>query len=302
MSFESRILFESSQLRIGRFRCRAGSELWQTENYTGQFPIVVFPRIPVGIRQAARPCVIATPIHVMLYNSRHPYRRELIDPRGDISDFFALGPGLIRDIGTSANMQIDEDCLSPFASSHSPCPSRTYLIQRAVFHLVESGQSVDPLFVEETFMSLLPDLLRDSWISRYIPTGASSGTERGQRDQVESAKEFISREFRQPLKIEDIARVADCSVYHLCRIFKKFTGLTVHRFLTHCRLRSSIEEVMDGNLPLTRVALDLGFCSHSHFTNAFRAAFGMPPRQLRERPSTVLTKGPLPQNGKNSGN
>ena len=111
---------------------------------------------------------------------------------------------------------------------------------------------------------------------------------------MESAKEFISRNFRQPLKMDDIARVADCSVYHLCRIFKKFTGLTVHRFLTQCRLRSSMEEVMDGSQPLTRVALELGFCSHSHFTNAFRTAFGMPPRKLRDRPHLALVRDGLP--------
>lgn len=294
MNFESRILFQSSQLHIGRFRCNAASDLWQTENYTGQYPIVVFPRIPVAIHQAARPSVVATPIHVMLYNSCHPYRRELIDPRGDISDFFALQPGLIREISESAGGHVDDDCRAPFASSHSACPSRTYLIQRALFGLVESGKQVDPVFIDETFMNLLPDLLQSSWVFSRRGKDATSAVQRGQRDQVEASKAFISQQFRQPLKMEDIARVADCSVYHLCRIFKKFTGLTVHRFLTHCRLRCSMEEVMDSNRPLTRVALDLGFCSHSHFTNAFRAEFGVPPRRMRDMPHLALLQNDLP--------
>ncbi|NIP90808.1 MAG: AraC family transcriptional regulator, partial [Gammaproteobacteria bacterium] len=34
---------------------------------------------------------------------------------------------------------------------------------------------------------------------------------------------------------------------------------------------------------LTDLALDLGFSSHSHFTAAFRAAFGVPPSVYRKQ-------------------
>jgi AraC family transcriptional regulator len=32
---------------------------------------------------------------------------------------------------------------------------------------------------------------------------------------------------------------------------------------------------------ITELALDLGFCSHSHFSNAFKAVYGVAPSTLR---------------------
>ena len=67
-----------------------------------------------------------------------------------------------------------------------------------------------------------------------------------------------------------------CTI-HLARIFQQQTGVPVHRYLTQLRLRASLEQLADDVNDLTAVALDLGFSSHSHFTDAFRREFGHSP-------------------------
>jgi len=47
--------------------------------------------------------------------------------------------------------------------------------------------------------------------------------------------------------------------------------------------------VLDG-AELAPLALDLGFASHSHFTAAFRAAYGVVPSALRRLPRAALRK------------
>ena len=52
------------------------------------------------------------------------------------------------------------------------------------------------------------------------------------------------------------------------------------------RLRAALERIADGE-DVATLALALGFSSHSHFTSAFRRAFGVAPSQVRS--SKILT-------------
>ena len=63
----------------------------------------------------------------------------------------------------------------------------------------------------------------------------------------------------------------------LCRLFRRHTGMTLHEYRTELRLRDALDRLASRRGDLTRIALDLGFSSHSHFTAAFRRAFGMTP-------------------------
>jgi AraC-like DNA-binding protein len=46
-------------------------------------------------------------------------------------------------------------------------------------------------------------------------------------------------------------------------------------------LREGLERLLDDPLHISRIALDVGFASHSHFTDAFRAEYGRSPQQVR---------------------
>jgi AraC-like DNA-binding protein len=44
----------------------------------------------------------------------------------------------------------------------------------------------------------------------------------------------------------------------------------------------ALERLDAGERDLTRLALDLGYSSHSHFTDAFRRSFGVTPSTARK--------------------
>jgi len=50
------------------------------------------------------------------------------------------------------------------------------------------------------------------------------------------------------------------------------------------RLRTALELIPGNENNLTDLAFQLGFSSHSHFTLAFRKAFGVPPTQIQQVP------------------
>ena len=57
--------------------------------------------------------------------------------------------------------------------------------------------------------------------------------------------------------------------------------MTLTSYRHALRLRLGLDAVRDRTIPLTDVALDLGFCSHSHFTAVFHRHFGITPSQFR---------------------
>lgn len=81
-----------------------------------------------------------------------------------------------------------------------------------------------------------------------------------------------------------LAREAKLSRYHFLRIFQQLTGLTPHRYVLRTRLRRAATRLMMEKVKVLEIALDSGFGDVSNFNHAFRAEFGVSPRNLRISP------------------
>jgi AraC-like DNA-binding protein len=62
-------------------------------------------------------------------------------------------------------------------------------------------------------------------------------------------------------------------------------GLSLRRYAKRLRARIAADRLATGARDLTELALDLGYADHSHFTNAFRQEWGLPPSRFRARVS-----------------
>ena len=84
-----------------------------------------------------------------------------------------------------------------------------------------------------------------------------------------------------PHRIQDMAAEFGVSPFHLARIFRFETGFSVHQYLLQIRMNEALSRLHAGEPQLSRLALDLGFSSHSHFSETFRRHFGESPAQVR---------------------
>ncbi len=98
---------------------------------------------------------------------------------------------------------------------------------------------------------------------------------------VECAKATIARDPFDDRSLAEIAQEVGASPYHLTRVFRRATGLSLHAYRMQLRLQHGLERASAGE-SLARVAVDCGFAHHSHFTAAFRKHFGAVPSQLRK--------------------
>jgi AraC family transcriptional regulator len=101
------------------------------------------------------------------------------------------------------------------------------------------------------------------------------------RDLAERATALIARSLAQPLSLPRLAERLRTSPFHLARVFRAQTGFSVDAYGRSLRLRAALERLPAYTDGLTALALELGFSSHSHFTEAFRREFGVAPSVLR---------------------
>nr|WP_253207276.1 helix-turn-helix transcriptional regulator [Verticiella sp. GG226] len=87
----------------------------------------------------------------------------------------------------------------------------------------------------------------------------------------------------EPWSAATLARAAGVSEKDLRRGIRLATGTTIHSHVRELRLQAGARQLAEG-IPVTQVALDVGYASLSHFSKAFRARFGVMPRVWRRGP------------------
>ena len=273
------MLFRSPVVTIASFRAEPSHpgfhDSGPTENH-----LFVFPRTSVRIRHPGRMPVVTSPNVVTFYNKGQVYLRDRVTEEGDRCDWFAMERSILVDAVRVHDPAAVDRPDRPFQFTHGPGDAGSYLLQRLVVrHLAEDG-TADPLFVEESAVRLLSRVVASAaraWDLSRKTSESSLG------ELAEAAKTVLAQGFREPVSLDEVARRAGSSVFHLCRTFRRHTGSTLHGYRNQLRLRTALERVAAPESDLTDLALDLGYSSHSHFTAAFRKAFGMAPSAFRRK-------------------
>ena len=87
-----------------------------------------------------------------------------------------------------------------------------------------------------------------------------------------------------PLDLDELARVAAVSKYHLVRVFDEITGATPHHFLACLRVQRAKELLLQTDHSITEVCLQAGYNSLGTFSNTFSQLVGVSPQDFRSLP------------------
>ena len=269
-----RQLFSSRLFGIAEFVCPPQDDAWRDMNVIeSASPLVVFPHVPVGIRPDGAAAVLATPNLVMLYNPGQSYERMLHDARGDECLYVSLHPQAVEELeGDGAALRDGR-----LTGTHAPADRVAYLRQHLLGRHLR-GTNPDALLVEETTMRLVRTVVRrlPEWNPRRERTSSAHAA------LTESAKELVASSLSEPLGLHEIAYRLGVSPFHLARVFRSRTGFSLHQYRTQLRLRLALERLPESAGALTALAFELGFASHSHFTDTFRREFGVSPSAVRD--------------------
>jgi AraC family transcriptional regulator len=92
--------------------------------------------------------------------------------------------------------------------------------------------------------------------------------------------DWIEAHLDEVIHLDDIARLAGLSGFHVHRMFRLSRGLAPHAWITARRVdRARI--LLRSNQPIAEIAIACGFSSQSHLTRAFRRQTGRTPAEYR---------------------
>lgn len=279
-----RKLYESPLVSVSEYSCRAHEGGPAAEEQSANNAIVMM-RHGAFVKHFGKRRVTADVNQAVFFSKDSVYRISHPSGCGDRGTYFLIAPQILNDIVRELDPAIDEHPDNPFAFVTSHCEGALFRRYRELVYRLEPGRNVptDPLWAETAVLEWVADLLESAFKKHNRPAKSRrASTKTDYAAKAEAAKAFLSNRLSEQITLTDAARAVAASPFNFARLFQEQTGLPLHRYLTQLRLRAALERISGGEPDLTTLALDLGFSSHSHFTDVFRREFGYTPSSIRK--------------------
>jgi AraC-like DNA-binding protein len=98
---------------------------------------------------------------------------------------------------------------------------------------------------------------------------------------VMRVKDLVDRDCARRWTLRDLASDVGLAPTYLAALFTTQVGMSPHRYLTERRVENARRLLESSDMPVTAIAIDVGFSSGQHFARVFRQMVGATPRQHR---------------------
>ena len=204
-----------------------------------------------------------------------------------------------RILGAFPGSAVESKYVTPFIGAGGPEHGKLKKEIPWQHELLEEIRAIGDLYDEKAFGYEMAIQARIGllWLALLRNTKGAAGEESGQEETGELVRRimaYLRAHFTEPVSLEGIAREVMYSGSECCRQFRKTTGETIFHYLKAYRLARATELLEETDWPVSRIALETGFCSSSYFIEAFRAELKTTPlkyRNRREDPSSLRSSG-----------
>ncbi|MBY5358457.1 AraC family transcriptional regulator [Rhizobium leguminosarum] len=100
-------------------------------------------------------------------------------------------------------------------------------------------------------------------------------------DRIAPALRLMHGDPSRSWQLGELAKAAGMSRTSFALRFKTVAGVAPFTYLTGWRMRLAERELREGSMPVSALALSLGYTSESAFSNAFKRMTGMAPKRYR---------------------
>jgi len=228
----------------------------------------------------------------LLLNHAQPYAIEIDtqQPVRSFCIFFAPGyaASALRDMQRETRQVLDDP--HPIPTAQVNFFERTYpmddILQRSLRRI--EGALGEPgrhplMWFEEQLQGLMGRLLalhRGALYEAMEIPGLRLSTRLELYRRLHLARDYALANYSQPLRLDELARVAGLSVNHFLRTFKTVFHQTPHQFLTDLRLARAYRLLAGSRCSVTEACFAVGFESLGSFSALFRRRFGFPPSAI----------------------
>lgn len=248
--------------QVSEWRCPGGQSGWQQE--AQDVALIELPLTGMDVRSVRSLEWVVTVGTAALHGANEDFSIRSPSLRPRRSTWMALSPGLLAELAPT---------FTPALVRTSP---RTALLQLRLRQA--DARSMDH---EELSLMLVQSVLCDARMPS-ASCAVQAHPPAAWRRLALALDECLAAHCDEALSLESLARRCAVSAFHASRVYRRVTGQTLHRQLNRLRLREALFQLPQRRGQLTELALELGFASHSHFSQAFKTEFGHPPSVLAD--------------------
>ncbi len=231
---------------------------------------LIFPYRGIYVRHVGQRQAVAEANQVLFFNARESYCVSHPVAGGDASLTLIIREDELRELAPADFL---EDGSGPsFRQTRRRIDAHTQALVALLRHSLQENVT-EPLEAESLALTLVHRALGPR-------TTHAVGATVGRQRLADRAKIVLSSDLARRWTLAEIAREVRVSPVYLTQVFQQVEGMPLYRYQLRLRLARALD-LLAKYEDLNDLALELGFSSHSHFSAAFRHAYGYSPSQFR---------------------
>jgi AraC family transcriptional regulator len=263
-------LLKTPTVAITETYCQGSCRHQSVEECTATTQLV-FPYRGVYVRHVGNDQAVAEANQVLFFNATEGYRVSHPVPGGDASLTLVIGESQLRELAPRTFLH--HGTTLAFRQQRRRIDARAQVLVALLRHSLRQ-RIAEPLEAESLALTLVQRALGPR-------TTHAAGASIGRQRLVDRVKLVLTSDLGRRWTLAEIAAEVRGSPVYLTQIFQQVEGLPLYRYQLRLRLARALDLLAQYD-DLTALSLDLGFSSHSHFSAAFRVAYGRSPSEFRQ--------------------
>lgn len=100
-------------------------------------------------------------------------------------------------------------------------------------------------------------------------------------EYLQKVYDYLYRNMKKEINLEDISRYVNLTPASLCRAFKSKTRITIFQFLNKIRIENVCKLLLYSDLTISQIAYESGFNNMAYFSRRFKESTNMSPTEYR---------------------
>jgi AraC family transcriptional regulator len=268
--FEVDHLLNTDTVALRNIRCSGVCRHRSTEECASATHLV-FPYRGVYMRHVGGDQAVADANHVLFFNAGQGYQISHPIAGGDASLSLALSESVLRELAPRS--LLNDGGQLGFRRQHQRIDPRAQALVALLRHGLDSGM-IEPLEAESLVLTLVCRSLGPR-------TSHEPGATHARRRLADRVKVLLASDLSRRWTLAEIAAAIRGSPVYLTQVFRQTEGIPLYRYHLRLRLARALDLIARCE-DLSALAAELGFSSHSHFTAAFRQAYGRSPTAFKQ--------------------
>lgn len=211
-------------------------------------------------------------------------RGSFIDSDSDVESFtISFSPHLERQVLDSLTRNVQQNLDSPLSGNKEFLFTEklfghrdTGLVSKALFSLHRNLNNLTEEEIEEQIVEILQGMYQNQKAVRQeidLMQYAKGSTRTELYHRLNRGRDFIWSNFKENIRLEDMAEVAAMNPYYFLREYKKLFGITPHKFLQRLRLEEGKHLLATTSKTVTEVCGEVGFSDMASFSKLYKRVY-----------------------------